>query len=700
VGAAPDGVPLHRIAVDTGGTFTDVAVSGADGRLWVDKALTTTPDVFDGVEAALAAVSAQMGTTLPELLARCGLFTYATTHATNAILTGATARTAFLTTEGFPDTLVLREGGKFGPFDHRQAYPDPYVPRALTFEVRERITSEGTVHTPLDEAHLAAMCERLGQLEVEAVGVCLLWSIREPAHELAVAEVLARELPGVPVTLSHQLNPVIREYRRASAACIDASLKPLMARHFANVRERLAAGGFEGSLLVVTSTGGVAPIGDVGRRPILVVNSGPAIAPVGGAAAAASEGLGGASIVCDMGGTSFDVSLLRDGRVDYTRETWLGGQFTGHLTGLSSVAVQSIGYGGGSIGWIDDGGLLRIGPHSAGADPGPACYRAGGVLPTLTDAAVVLGYIDPAAFLGSRMALDADAALEAVATHIAEPLDLDPAAAAAAMFALATADMAHAVEAVTTEHGLDPRGARLIGGGGASGLFLAAIAQELGCAHVLMPATVAVLSAYGGLHSDLVTDVSASHLTDTRVMDVEAVLTILGQLDDSLEGFFERVDASASTIAREFSVEARYRFQVWDLEVPLAGGGRDALEPARIEAAFHDVHERVFGVREEGQTVECVAWRGRGRVTLAEPQAQAPPAAAMSAAPRTTASASFPGAGVLATPRYDGAQLPPGHAVGGPAILELPTTTIVVPPGATARRTAAGHIVISTGVGA
>jgi N-methylhydantoinase A len=683
-----------RIAVDTGGTFTDAVAGDGHGGLWVGKALTTHEDVFDGVAAALGEISIQMDLALGELLGRCNLFTYATTHATNAMLTGTTARTAFLTTAGFPDTLVLREGGKFGPFDHAVPYPDPYVPRRLTFEVPERITSEGVIHTPLDELALAAICDELKARDVEAVGVCLLWSVLDPRHELAVAEVLEAQLPGIPYTLSHQLNPVIREYRRASGACIDASLKPLMARHFAGVRERLVAAGLAGELLVVTSTGGVTPIVDMERRPILAVNSGPAIAPVGAAAATASDWSGDA-IVCDMGGTSFDASLLRDGEVGLTSETWLGGQFTGHLTGLSSVAVESIGYGGGSVAWIDDGGLLRVGPHSAGSDPGPACYGRGGRAPTVTDAAVVLGYIDPASFLDGRMRLDRAAALDAIAREIGDPLDLEPEPAAAAVMALATASMAAALEGLTIAQGLDPRSALLIGGGGASGLCVGAIAKEIGARRVLMPATASVLSAFGGLHSDLVADFAASHATDTRTMDVDAVADVLGGLDDEIESFLARVSLGEGAIERQFSVEARYRFQVWDLDVPLRGNGStQTVDPEQLEQAFHAVHERVFGVRDEGQLVECTTWRARGRAALAVPRAPSAPTSIGELAPRAFASAYFPGLGETVTPRFEGLRIPAGQAVVGPAVIELPATTVVVYPGTSARRTPEGHLLL------
>src|SRR5262245_13883274 len=424
----------YRIAVDTGGTFSDVVVVDEEGDLSLSKAPTTPERIFSGISEALAQGAAERGLTLSELLAESELFTYGTTAATNAIITGRTARTAFLTTEGFGDTLVLREGGKLHPFDFRTPYPRPYVPRRLTFEVRERITSEGEILVPIDRGELRKTLTALAEKEPEAVAVSLLWSIVNPAHEEAVAEALEEALPGIPYTLSHRLNPIIREYRRASSAAIDASLKPLMQWHLREMEADLAAAGFTGELVVVTSFGGVLGLEDVAGRPIYSVNSGPATAPVAGKVYAGDSRN---AIVCDMGGTSFDVSVIRDGYIKFTRETWLGGAFTGHMTGLSSVDVKSIGAGGGSIAWIDSGGLLRVGPQSAGAVPGPAAYGLGGTEPTVTDAAVVLGFIDPDYFLGGRIKLDTEQARAAVQTTIAEPLGLEVEQAAHAILAVA-----------------------------------------------------------------------------------------------------------------------------------------------------------------------------------------------------------------------------------------------------------------------
>ncbi|MGX6448171.1 hydantoinase/oxoprolinase family protein, partial [Patulibacter sp. S7RM1-6] len=409
----------HRISIDVGGTFTDAVVTGDDGALHIGKALTTPGRAFPGVRAALEATAPAMGTTADELLRGAAELRYGTTRTTNAIVEGRTARTALLTTAGFPDVLLLREGGKPGPF-RQMEYPPPYVPRHLTFEIDERIDAEATVHRPLDEASVLRAIEQIRARRCEAVAVCLLWSVVEPAHELRVGELLAEHLPDVPFTLSHRLNPVVREYRRASSAAIDASLKPLMQDLVRTLERDLDAAGFRGRLLLTTSFGGAWTADEIAERPIYSIGSGPSMAPVAAlrhARADLPEGADGREdlLVCDTGGTTFDVGMVTAGEPHVSADTWLGGRWIGHLTGTRSVDVRSIGSGGGSIVWIDPGGLLRVGPRSAGSEPGPACYGRGGTEPTVTDAAVVLGYLEPDRFLGGRLELDAAAAERAFA---------------------------------------------------------------------------------------------------------------------------------------------------------------------------------------------------------------------------------------------------------------------------------------------
>ncbi|RUY11806.1 hydantoinase/oxoprolinase family protein, partial [Mesorhizobium sp. M2A.F.Ca.ET.040.01.1.1] len=410
-----------RISVDTGGTFTDVIVTDADGKLVLGKALTTPHRSFEGFSASVASAAAQLGLPVEALLKDTSVLIYGTTRATNAIVEQKVAKTAFLVTEGFPDILVYRQGGKLNATQLNIDLPPPYVPRRLTWQIPERVDAAGEVLMPIDVEALDRILHEIKAKGVEAIAVCLLWSIVNSTHELAVGKRIAEILPGVPFTLSHQLNPIIREYPRASSTAIDASLKPLMQEHLSALKQDLAEAGFTGELLVSTSFGGVMHIEDVIAKPSYMVMSGPAMAPLAGLAYAESEKLGNDIIVVDAGGTTFDVSLVRQGMVKYTRETWFGEQYVGHNLGMSTVDVRSVGAGGGSIAWIDSGGLFRVGPKSAGSVPGPACYSRGGTSPTVTDAAVVLGYLDPDYFLAGRMKLDVGAA-EAIVGQIAEQI--------------------------------------------------------------------------------------------------------------------------------------------------------------------------------------------------------------------------------------------------------------------------------------
>ncbi|HET6448537.1 MAG TPA: hydantoinase/oxoprolinase family protein [Conexibacter sp.] len=685
----------YRISIDVGGTFTDVVVLDEQGRLNLGKALTTPTRAFDGMSAALEVPAAELGLDVRALLEQTELFVYGTTRATNAILEGTTARTGLLATEGFTDVLVLREGGKFNAFDFSTPFPEPYVPRRLTFPIRERVDAEGGVELALDEAQALDAVRMLARANVEAVAVCLLWSIANPAHELRVGELIEQELPGVPYTLSHQLNPIIREYRRASSAAIDASLKPLMGRHLRAMEQDVRGAGLAGELLVATSFGGVMHVDDLAQRPIYSVRSGPAAAPVAAKTYAEAEQGGGDVIVCDTGGTSFDVSLIRDGRVKFTRETWLGPQFTGHLTGLSSVDIRSIGAGGGSIAWVDEGGLLRVGPQSAGSVPGPACYGRGGEQPTVTDAAVALGYIDPDAFLGGRMALH-KAAAERVVGRLGEALGESMERAAHAILTVANEHMVQAINEITVNEGVDPRESLLVAGGGAAGLGVVPILRELGASRGLVPRTAGALSACGIQYSDVIAEFSVSDFTETHGFAFDAVNAAFGRLDELAEGFAARLrERGLSRHRVDYAAEARYAYQVWELEVPLAKGRFDGPDDVSVlEELFHETHERVFAVKEPGQSVECLYWKARLTASLERPDLPASEPTDEAPVPARTRPAYFPATGTTEIPFYLGQDLRPGMTVEGPAVIVEPTTTLVVYPDSAASVTRHGNYLL------
>ena len=685
-----------RIGIDTGGTFTDVVVGDSSGILSVGKALTTRKRISEGILEGLGVAAAPLGLDAGSLLRKTAVFIYGSTRATNAILEGKIAKTALLVTHGFPDILVRREGGKANPWDYTVDYPEPYIPRHLTFEVQGRMSSQGQVLTPFDEGGAVAVMQRLRVIRIEAVAVCFLWSIANPDHELAVARIIEHELPGIPYSLSHQVNPIVREYRRASSAAIDASLKPLMQRHLREMESDLRAAGLVGELLPAISLGGVMHIDGVIERPIHMVRSGPSLAPVLGQVTGFAEVGATEVIVCDTGGTSFDVSLVRDGRPVFGRDTWLGPRYVGHLTGLSSVDARSIGSGGGSIARVDAGGLLCVGPESAGADPGPACYGRGGQDPTVTDAALLLGYLDPEYFNGGRMRLDTAASIATVG-RIAAELRKSPEDAASGILTVASEHMVAAIKEITINEGVDPRESLLLAGGGAAGLNIVPIARELGCNRLLIPRMAGALSACGAQYTDIVTEFSTSGVTASKSFDFASVNRVLGGLAASVEDFTQSLRARGIQRFRaDYFVEAHYRYQVWELEVPLPGARIDT--PAQLEQiveAFHVTHEAIFAVSETDQEIEFIQWKGRLTGELERPPLTPMPAVAAPApAPERRGKAYFEATGTVDIPHFRGAALTPGMQVAGPALIVEATTTIVLYPGSVATVTPLNNFMI------
>jgi len=683
-----------RFACDTGGTFTDLIVEDDDGALTMYKASTTPSDPVKGVLDALTLAAEAREIALSDLLARGDMLIHGTTHAINAIITGNTARTAFLTTAGHPDILVLREGGRIEPFNFVAPYPDPYVPRSLTFEVPERINSAGAAHTALDEVATIEIIAKLKDAEVEAVAVCFLWSISNPMHELRVGELLEEHLPGVPYTLSHQINPALREYRRASATAIDASLKPLMGKYLGGLTERLTASGFEGRTLVLTSQGGMLDASDLAQKPIHAINSGPSMAPIAGRNYADIDSGVSNVIIADTGGTTYDVSLVRDGRIPLTKETWIGQPFRGHMTGFPSIDIKSVGAGGGSIAWVDAGGLLHVGPQSAGAVPGPVCYAAGGVEPTVTDACVSLGYLDPNYFLGGTMTLDAEGARAAVAQYVAEPLGLSVEEAAASILSVATENMVQAISDITVDQGIDPAEAVLIGGGGAAGLNSIYIARRLGCPTLLIPETGAGLSAAGALMSDLSNEYRATFFTTSDAFDLDGVNRTLDALHAEAQEFIDGPGSSAVSSVIEFAVEARYASQVWEIEVPLATERFEtASQLDELNEAFHAMHERIFAVRDPGSVIEYVGWTATARCGLRE----GGPGRLVAGKTHEAAgkrSVYFAGDGAVEATVLDFNSMQSGEQHSGPAIIESPFTTVIADGATTFERTASGSLLM------
>lgn len=682
-----------RLSCDTGGTFTDLAVE-IGSEILMFKSLTTPDDPVRGILNAIGLAARHFEQETSAFLAGVDTLLHATTRSLNAVLTGNVARTAFLTTRGHPDILVIREGGRADPFNYALPFPAPYVPRSMTFEVKERIDSAGNVVEPLDEAATRALLAELATAGVEAIGVCFLWSIANAAHEKRVGDLIREILPSVPYTLSHELNPSLREYRRASATCMDASLKPTMNHYLRSLSDRLVAAGFAGRLLMVTSQGGVMDAKAVAASPIHALNSGPAMAPVAGRHYALRDFDSSVAIVADTGGTSYDVSVVRDGRIPRTKESWIGQPFQGHMTGFPSVDVTSVGAGGGSIVWVDEGGLLHVGPQSATAMPGPVCYGRGGKLPTVTDCAAILGHIDPDYFLGGTMPLDVPAARAALEQHVATRLGVSAEEAAVAALALTTEKMVGAIEEIAVNQGIDTTAATLIGGGGAGGLNAVSVGRRLNCRSVLIPESGATLSAVGALMSDLYGEFTeVAYMTSTR-FDAATAKRVVADLRARCEAFIAEYGEGSLRTSIEIAVEARYPKQVWEIEIPVAN--EDFDDPAAIERLvqdFHAEHQTLFQICDDGSGIEIIAWRAFVRCGLkeAESRAEAGAEAANDDARRPVYVA---GHGWTDVPVRKVAEMAVDARLAGPAIVESPFTTVVIDPGAVVRRTAGGGLVV------
>lgn len=687
-----------RFAVDTGGTFTDLIVDDGHGTRRMFKAPTTPADPIQGLLDVLGIAAEGFGLPRQELLRRGTQFIHGTTHAINAIITGRTARTAFLTTAGHPDVLVLRQGGRAEAFNFRTPYPEPYIPRSLTFEVAGRIRPDGSEFAPLDEPGLVATLQQLREVRVEAVAVCLLWSIVHPRHEERVGELLEAHLPGIPYTLSHRLNPSIREFRRASSTAIDASLKPLMTAYMRTMESRLREAGFGGRVLVVTSQAGVIDAREAAEAPIMIVNSGPSMAPVAGRYFGAVDEDAATIIVADTGGTTYDVSLVRKGVIPVTRDTWIGPQYSGLMVGFPWVDVRSVGAGGGSIASVDAGGLLHVGPQSAGAVPGPVCYGRGGTRVTVSDASLVLGHLDEAHFLGGKMRLDRAAAAAALEEQVARPLGLDVTRAAAAVLAVATENMAQAIVDITVNQGIDPRAAVLIGGGGAAGLNSVQIAHRLGCRRLVIPAVGAALSAAGALMSDLRADYHRACLVQTANFDCAAVNALMRDLRQKCEAFATAAGAAAGATTISFTAEARYASQVWEIEAPVRCGAFDGdADVADFVEGFHAAHADLFTFADRASAIEVIGLTAHVACRLNETAGMSLSTAEASSTAPATRRAYFGDGGWANVPVLGFDALGTEETVTGPAIIESAFTTVVVDPGATAVKRPSGSLSIEVG---
>jgi N-methylhydantoinase A len=672
-----------KVAFDTGGTFTDFAFSDDDGSILLHKVLST-PDaparaVLQGIDELLARVRKGKPARPDEgALQILG----ATTVVTNAVLERKGVDTAFITTDGFQDMLRIRTEGRYDLYDLRIQYPEPLVPRDRCFGVKERVSAHGEVITPLDEEGVKRIAATLVERGIRSVAVCLLHGYKYPAHEQRIGELLARHAPQVSVSLSSSVCPEVREYDRASTTVANAYTRPLMVQHVEHLEGELGRRGVKSQLLWMTSSGGVVPSSSAARTPVRLIESGPAAGAV--AAAEYARTAGEPSVLSfDMGGTTAKLCLIPDGQPQIANELEVARherfrKGSGFPLKIQSIHMIEIGAGGGSIAHPNNLGLLNVGPQSAESNPGPACYGLGGERPTVTDANVVLGYLDRDFLLGGDLRIDLPAAEAAIAT-VGEQLGLGLAETASRIIEIVNANMAQALRIVSIERGHDPQEFSLIAFGGAGPVHAASLAAELQIPEVIVPPAPGAFSALGLVASDLKRDYSRTLYADLASLDPARVGEAIGAMEQAGNEMLHaaRVPPQRRALLRQADV--RYRRQAYELTVPIAGGEITRATLDDLANAFHARHEQTYGHANRSERVQLVNLRvtALGR----QPDLVLTQRADRSQARQRDREVWFPDTGFTSTPVHWRDGLLPGMRIAGPAIIEAMDSTTVVPPG-------------------
>jgi N-methylhydantoinase A len=664
------------LGVDVGGTFTDFLEIGGAGGSRVVKISSAPHAPAESVMAGLAALAGGEAS-LDAYLRNVDLIVHGTTIATNAMLTRRYARTGYVTTKGFRHILNSRRGLKRNAITAKEAPPEPIVPQYLVCPVDERLDKSGAVIRPLDEAGVRQAAAHFRRERVEAIAVCTLFSFLDGAHEQAIKAILQEELSGVYVTVSSEVLPQVRFYERGSTTVFNACVGPLLRGYLDQLLGKLVESGFRGRLLAMQSNGGVMPPDALKDLAASTLLSGPAGGPVAGQFFSRVYRLPNL-ITVDMGGTSFDACLLRGGRPAMTS----GVEVAEYALALPALDIHAIGAGGGSIARIA-GSVLRVGPDSAGAVPGPACYGAGAVEPTVTDANLVLGLLNPGYFLGGAKSLDPDAAASVIATRIATPLGITTEQAAQGIVRVVEANMADGVRAISVARGFDPRDACLIAAGGAGPLHACGIAEELGLDLILVPRASSVFCAVGMLATNLRRDFirHASIKLASGAEAIAALAALRREMQASADAFFLAQDIPQDRRELEFSADMLFegQFNTIETRLPMLDAAAHERDLADIRSAFETAHRQIYGYSLDEQQVEIQSLRLAAIGLTDVPIFPKLDSAAASAAPehKGTRLAWLDGA-----PRevavYDGTHLLAGHTVPGPALIEHPTTTIKV----------------------
>ncbi len=666
------------IGIDVGGTFTDFLVTGAGEEPRIFKVLSTPDDPSIAVIEGLEEIAASGGQSLEALAGEVDTIVHGTTVTTNAVLTSTGAKTALITTEGLRDALEMRRGVREAQYDNRYTNVTPLVPRYLRLGVGGRLDRAGDELAPLILDDVAAAVATFEAEAVEAVAICLMNAFANPEHERRAAALARERLGHAYLSVSAELLPSIRFYDRVSTTVLNAYVGPKLSAYLDSLTRRLAEVGFAGVLLIMQSNGGVVSPQVARERAAVTLLSGPAAGPVAGLGYARIHGRKDC-ITVDMGGTSFDAALVRDETAVMITE----GEIDRHRIALPMLDINTIGAGGGSIGWIDEGGLLRMGPESAGADPGPACYGRGGARPACTDADLVLGYLDPDFFAGGKIKLDAGAARRAIEEHVAGPMGLDAEGAAAGMYRVINTNMAQGVREITIKRGFDPREFPMVVAGGAGPLHACMIAHELEIPMFIVPRESSIFCAAGMLMSDLKHDFVRTFVSRLGDIDWPALNRLYDDMIAEGERLLaeERIPEAERSFAASF--DCRYTKQYHEVSFPVALDAIRGAQAQAIEAAFHAEHDRMYGysLEDEGAPVEVINLRLQavGHTEKPRYREEAYAGEDPSAAVKGERSLYVPEeASFRPVPIYDGHLTRFGHRIAGPALIEQVNTAILL----------------------
>ncbi|MFO7558241.1 MAG: hydantoinase/oxoprolinase family protein [Desulfobacterales bacterium] len=690
----------YKIGIDVGGTFTDLVYTGGDGLNHVVKTPTTSENQAKGVLFGLEKLASLENLSIRELLKRTDIIIHGTTVVTNTMLEFKGARTGLITTSGFRDDIELRRGYKERIFNPRYPAPVPIVQRRYRHTVNERIDRDGKVLIPLDDNEVIAVVRKLKEAGIESIGVCLFFGFLNPVHEKRIAEIIRQEHPDALVSLSHEVLPQIREFERVSTTLVNAYTAPRLKKYLESLESELQGLGFEKEFFVMLSSGGIMNADYAAKYPVYSLLSGPA-----GGVVACSQLIGELLdepdlITVDMGGTSYDVSLIRGGKPTATSNYW----FSRYRVAVPMLDIHTIGTGGGSIAWVDSGGALQVGPRSAGAEPGPVCYGKGGTEPTVTDANLLLGYLNPDYFLGGEIRLEKGLAEKAIQEKVARPLGFDTIQAAYGISRIVNNNMANGIRVVSVQRGYDPRDFVLVAFGGNGAVHAGIQARDLGIRKVIVPRIATAFSARGMLSSNIVINKVRTYMGRSDDYDLDAVNSLFSAMQAEVKQ--EMPDSGGKdtefmgSFENRYYVDMHYKGETHEITVPL-GSHDGAVRDSDIDGAlnaFHSAHETLHTFANPDSPayfmnlrIETIIHTDKPPVDRLELSDEDP-----SSALKSRRNVYFEEEnGFIEIPIYNGSLVSCGNVLKGPCVIEEPATTIVVYPGQAARLTEFGNYEIS-----